>query len=222
MFANINKIVLLKINIMRAKFLFLLFGLFFSVCQASILPLPLSGAFKTLPTLNNMPNKDVQSIYQDKDGYIWISTRNGLFQYDGYSITSYKSNLYSPDLLTNNNIFCTAEDGNHRLWIGTYSGMNVLDKQTGIIRKLNNPELDGNGVSSILVTRNNRIWFGTERGLLEYLVDKDSCLLYRPENTNQVFPYTTVKSYLKMIREIFGLAHGTMGYFAMNKAPAGF
>lgn len=222
MFANINKIVLLKINIMRAKFLFLLFGLFFSVCQASILPLPLSGAFKTLPTLNNMPNKDVQSIYQDKDGYIWISTRNGLFQYDGYSITSYKSNLYSPDLLTNNNIFCTAEDGNHRLWIGTYSGMNVLDKQTGIIRKLNNPELDGNGVSSILVTRNNRIWFGTERGLLEYLVDKDSCLLYRPENTNQVFPYTTVKSLFEDDRGDIWIGTWNNGLFRYEQSTGRF
>lgn len=176
------------------KLLILLFGILFSTCRANALPQSLSGAFKTLPALNNMPSKDVQSIYQDKDGYIWISTRNGLFQYDGYSITSYKSNLYSPDLLTNNNIFCTAEDADRRLWIGTYSGMNVLDKRTGIIRKLNNPELEGNGVSSILVTRNNRIWFGTEKGLYEYLVDKDSCLLYKPENTNRVFPYTTVKS----------------------------
>lgn len=88
--------------------------------------------------------------------------RNGLFQYDGYSITTYKSNLYCPDLLTNNNIYCVAEDAQHRLWIGTYSGLNVLDKQTGQIRKIDDPEINGIGISQILVTSDNRILFVTE------------------------------------------------------------
>mgnify|MGYP002224230259 FL=1 len=92
--------------------------------------------FKSSSILNSLPSKDVQSVYQDRDGYIWISTRNGLFQYDGYSLTTYKSNLFRTDLLTNNNVFCVAEDAKHRLWIGTYSGLNVLDKKTGAIRKI--------------------------------------------------------------------------------------
>ncbi|WP_300701741.1 two-component regulator propeller domain-containing protein [Bacteroides sp.] len=180
---------------MKQKIWIAFFGILISmVCQATVLPQSLSGTFKTLPALNNLPSKDVQSIYQDRDGYIWISTRNGLFQYDGYSITSYKSNLYRPDLLTNNNIFCTAEDADHHLWIGTYSGLNVLDKRTGVIRKLDKPEMVGNGVSAIAVTRDNRIWLGTERGLYEYLADRDSCLLYELENTNNILPYTTIKS----------------------------
>lgn len=207
---------------MRGKTFSLFFIFLFSICQASILPQPLSGAFKTLPALNNIPSKDVQSIHQDKDGYIWISTRNGLFQYDGYSITSYKSNLYSPDLLTNNNIFCTAEDATNRLWIGTYSGVNVLDKRTGIVRKLDNPELDGNGVSTILVTKNNRIWLGTERGLYEYLVDKDSCLLYKAENTNQVFPYTTVKSLFEDDRGDIWIGTWNSGLFRYEHSTGRF
>lgn len=180
---------------MKRKIWSICLGILLSiVCQATVLSQSLLGTFKTLPALNNLPSKDVQSIYQDRDGYIWISTRNGLFQYDGYSITPYKSNLYRPDLLTNNNIFCTTEDANHRLWIGTYSGLNVLDKRTGLIHKVNKPEMVGNGISTILVTRNNRIWLGTEHGLYEYLADRDSCLLYKPNNTNNILPATTIKS----------------------------
>lgn len=191
----INKRHSAKTSTMKEKIWSLFFGILFPVlCQAVILSQPLSGSFKTLPALNNLPSKDVQSIYQDRDGYIWISTRNGLFQYDGYSLTSYKSNLHSPDLLTNNNIYCTAEDVNHNLWIGAYNGLNVLDKRTGIVRKLKNPELEGVGVSAILITRDNRIWLGTEGGLYEYLADRDSCLLYQPENTDGVLPHTTIKS----------------------------
>lgn len=184
-----------NVSAMSYKFWGVLFGILFPIlCQAAIGLQSLYGSFKTLSALNNLPSKDVQSIYQDREGYIWISTRNGLFQYDGYSITSYKSNLYRPDLLTNNNIFCTAEDADHNLWIGTYSGVNVLNKRTGVIRKLNKPELDGTGVSAIMVSKDNRIWLGTERGLYEYLADRDSCLLYKSGNTDQVLPATTIKS----------------------------
>lgn len=175
-----------KVCTFSMGFLFLMI----SICQGVAQTHP----FNTLSVLPNLPNKDVQSIYQDRDGYIWISTRKGLFQYDGYSVVSYKSNLYKQDLLTNNYIYCTVEDANHCLWIGTYNGVNILNKRTGIIRKLDNAELEGNGVSAILITRDNRVWLGTERGLYEYLAEQDSCLLYDTNNTNNVLPKVTVKT----------------------------
>lgn len=171
------------------------FGIFFPLlCSAITEPVSNSLAFKASTILNSLPSKDVQSVYQDWDGFIWISTRNGLFQYDGYSITSYKSNLYHPDLLSSNNIYCVAEDSLHRLWIGTYNGLNVLDKRTGKIHKIENEEVAGIGISKILVTTDQRILFGTEVGLYEYM-EKDSCfLLFDGSNTDGVFPRVTIKS----------------------------
>ena len=171
------------------------FGIFFPLmCQAVIMPQYNSLAFRSSSILNTLSSKDVQSVYQDRDGYIWISTRNGLFQYDGYSITTYKSNLYCPDLLSSNNIFCVAEDSCHRLWIGTYSGLNVLDKRTGEVRKIENAELSSTGISQILVTSDQRILFATEAGLFEYQENDDTFLLYDASNTGGVFPRNTVKS----------------------------
>ncbi len=64
-----------------------------------------------------------------KMGFIWFATRNGLCQYNGYETTLYKSNLYSPDLLTTNSITCLVDDNNNNLWIGTSEGLNVMDKK---------------------------------------------------------------------------------------------
>ena len=145
------------------------FGIFFPlICQAVVIPKSDSLVFKSSSILNSLLSKDVQSIYQDRDGYIWISTRNGLFQYDGYSLTTYKSNLFRADLLTNNNVFCVAEDTKHRLWIGTYSGLNVLDKKTGVIRKIDHPEMNGNSIPKILITSDERILFATDWGVYEW------------------------------------------------------
>ena len=197
---------------------FFIFGVLFSmVCQAMVMPEPNSLAFKSSSILNSLPSKDVQSVYQDRDGYIWISTRNGLFQYDGYSITTYKSNLYRPDLLTNNNIYCVAEDAQHRLWIGTYSGLNVLDKQTGQIRKIDDPEINGIGISQILVTSDNRILFATEGGLLEYLEDGNRFLAFNQDNTGGVFPKTTVKSLFEDDRGDIWIGTWSQGLFRYEK-----
>lgn len=58
--------------------------------------------FRQLSAPHSLPTNEVQKVYQDKDGFIWFATRNGLCKYNGYETTLYKSNLYSPGLLTNN------------------------------------------------------------------------------------------------------------------------
>lgn len=78
----------------------------------------------------------VHQVYQDRDGYIWIPTFYGLFRYDGYEVRTYKSNLYTPGLLVNNNVLCVEEDYSHRLWIGTHEGLCMLDKRTGKMKKI--------------------------------------------------------------------------------------
>ena len=94
--------------------------------------------FKQFSTPEGLPNSMVHQVYQDRDGYIWISTFYGLFRYDGYEVRTYKSNLYTPGLLVNNNVICVKEDYSHRLWIGTHEGLCVLDKQTSLERNSRN------------------------------------------------------------------------------------
>ena len=112
------------------------FGIFFPLmCQAVIMPQHNSLAFRSSSILNTLSSKDVQSVYQDRDGYIWISTRNGLFQYDGYSLTTYKSNLFRTDLLTNNNVFCVAEDAKPEDFRRPGHMFPLLAKKNGVLER---------------------------------------------------------------------------------------
>ena len=101
-----------------------------------------------------------------------FATRNGLCRHNGYETRVYKSNLYSPELLTNNSISALVDDNNYNLWIGTNEGLNVLDKKTGVIRKYLYPSIPNNVVSSICVTRDNTVWVGTDAGLCRYNPEK--------------------------------------------------
>ena len=150
--------------------------------------------FKQLSTLNGLPTDEVQKVYQDRDGFMWFGTRYGLCLYDGYQVSLYKSNLYSPNLLTNNNVFCMADDADHRLWIGTQEGLNVLNKRDGSIRKIILPGVYANVISCILVTKDNVVWIGTDTGLGRYDAQGDSIVLYSRQETGNILPNVAIKS----------------------------
>ena len=150
--------------------------------------------YKQISTFNNLPTDEVQQVYQDKDGLMWFATRTGLCQFDGYNVTTYKSNLYTPFLFSNNNISCVADDNNHNIWIGTNGGLHVLDKKTTQIKQYKTPSIPNDVVSCILNTRDNKIWVGTESGLIRYIPETDSFFIYDAEQTDGVLRRTAVKS----------------------------
>ncbi|MDR3246990.1 MAG: response regulator [Prevotellaceae bacterium] len=169
--------------------------------------------FKHLNTLPGFSCNDVQKVYQDKEGYVWVATRNGLLQYDGYSVKTYKSNFNSPNLLSDNNVLCVVEDNNHRLWIGTYHGLNMLDKITGKIQQIRRPEFEDNVISEIVVTKKGELYLGTDQGLFRYIYENDSCIIYNRNNTGNVLPQTTVKSLFEDSRGDFWIGTWNEGLY---------
>ena len=153
--------------------------------------------FKQLSAPHSLPTNEVQKVYQDRDGFIWFATRNGLCQYNGYETTLYKSNLYSPDLLTTNSITCLVDDNNNNLWIGTSEGLNVMDKRTGEIKKYKAPSISNNVVSALCVTRDNTLWVGTDSGLCRYVPEKDTFVVCGDEFGDGRLRYVTIKSLLE-------------------------
>lgn len=179
----------------KRAFLFIVLLLMVEVSDAAISHTVTSHFnFKQLTIFNSLLTDEVQKVYQDKDGFMWFATRYGFFKYDGYRTTLYKSNLYSPGLLTNNNIYCLGDDNEFNLWIGTQEGLNVLNKKTGEIRKFQSPVIPNNIVSCLLVTRDNNVWIGTDSGLCRYIAERDSFAVYGAEATGGVLNYTAIKS----------------------------
>ncbi|MDR2921522.1 MAG: response regulator [Tannerella sp.] len=149
--------------------------------------------FKHISTQDGLSTNEVNQVYEDKDGYIWFATNSGLCQYDGYSIRTIKSNLYTPDVLNNNIIYCLQEDDNQHLWLGTYNGLNVLDKRTGKIEKIVSEGFSDRVISKILITSEKNILLGTEGGVFQYLPDRNEFIRY--------FSQESVKGSIKALIE---------------------
>lgn len=113
----------------------------------------------------------VYSILQDRMGFLWFGTQDGLNKYDGYDFTVYRHDKYDSSSISDNCIYSLFEDRDGYLWIGTLSGgLNRFDPRTGKFNSFrysgDNPRgLASNLVTSIWQDRSGTIWVGTDNGL---------------------------------------------------------
>ena len=81
-----------------------------------------------LDSRHGLSNTKVNDIVQDKEGYIWIATDNGLNKYDGYKFVVYKKEDKKKGSLINNYITSLYYDSQNRLWVGTMNGLQYYDR----------------------------------------------------------------------------------------------
>lgn len=124
--------------------------------------------FKVLSTSDGFPNNEIQKVYQDREGFMWFATRNGLCKYDGYQITVYNSDQLKHHQLSGNNIMCLADDEKGNLWIGTYNGINRFDKTTGEFEQIEIQNSTAKSVACMLITKGNNMLIGMDDGLFVY------------------------------------------------------
>lgn len=78
--------------------------------------------FEEVHSINPLSNNLVTYIHQDRLGFIWVGTFNGLNKYDGYGFKIYKFNDQESGLPSSNRVATIHEDRKGMLWIETYDG----------------------------------------------------------------------------------------------------
>jgi ligand-binding sensor domain-containing protein/signal transduction histidine kinase len=116
-----------------------------------------------------LSNSSVWAFTQDRHGFVWIGTADGLNRFDGKRCIVYHA---SPDStgLSNDWVWCLYCDQDGSLWIGTQVGLNRFDPLTQSFKKyFHDPtdpaSLSSNEVRSILRDRAGVLWVGTAHGL---------------------------------------------------------
>jgi ligand-binding sensor domain-containing protein/two-component sensor histidine kinase len=119
--------------------------------------------FEHLSLEEGLSQSSVLTIFQDKSGFLWFGTANGLNKYDGYNFTVYKHNPLDSNSLSNDIINAIAEDKNGNLWVGTENGLNVFEVFEGKFKHfISTNKGDGfNYIMSLHIDKDNNIWFGT-------------------------------------------------------------
>ncbi len=148
-------------------------------------PQPSSGNIKFVrySTLRGLSSNSQKCVTQDKDGFIWVGTVDGLNRFDGYTFKVYRKNPIDTSSLRSNLINCLYTDSNGNLWIGTYGGgLSVYDKEKDnfytYLKFLNN------NINSITEDKHRRLWVGTTLGLYMFDPKRNSFVQYLKNPAN--------------------------------------
>jgi signal transduction histidine kinase/ligand-binding sensor domain-containing protein len=116
--------------------------------------------FRHYTSANGLPQAQVNSIRQDRLGYLWFATYGGLSRFDGAEFHTYTKH----DGLTSNSVFDIVEDSAGRLLIATSGGLCIREKgQFRCIRQTDG--LVNDNARNVALDRSGGIWVGTARGL---------------------------------------------------------
>lgn len=121
-----------------------------------------------VPQLNKLPIQSIHRIFQDKEGYIWYGTSDGLCRDDGYNVQIFRSDLHTPNRMQSNLILTIAEDTHRQIWVGTDKGVYILDKSAFTIRQLDTPNVKDEKIILIHATSDGSMWVGVSGGLYQY------------------------------------------------------
>ncbi len=128
---------------------------------------PRSIRFDRLSLEEGLSQAGVFAILQDRAGFIWLGTRDGLNRYDGYDFTVYKHDPRDPSSLPGNSIRALLEDESGDLWVGTESGglARWHHESDSFTRYRHDPadatSLSGDRVRAIHRDREGTLWIGT-------------------------------------------------------------
>ncbi|WP_303921465.1 two-component regulator propeller domain-containing protein [Draconibacterium sediminis] len=125
--------------------------------------------FSHLGTEHGLTIDKANDIVQDKKGFIWIGTINGLTRFDGYDCVTYQPQYHDSTSISNREITKLLVDKAGNLWIGTASGLNFMDVRNGTIKRYK----IRNRIMSLLEDDKGLIWIGTWSDGL-YILDPET------------------------------------------------
>jgi PAS domain S-box-containing protein len=109
-----------------------------------------------------LSNNFINAMLQDKQGFLWIGTWNGLFRYDGYHFKVYKP-VESDPATVSNGIQFLAEDNNNRIWIVSPTGLTMYDKNQDKFKSVYvNDSSTGDYFTSLFFDSRGVLWLGTQ------------------------------------------------------------
>ncbi|MCF8225332.1 MAG: SpoIIE family protein phosphatase [Bacteroidales bacterium] len=121
--------------------------------------------FRQVSLFRGKEDHTVNTVHQDKDGWIWFGTDNGLFRYDGINYDRYTIG----DGLVEDHVTALATDSEGILWIGHKNGKISLHKQQSF-SSFNPAEGLGNvEITDIVTDSAGNIWYATlGEGIFKY------------------------------------------------------
>src|SRR5207249_2665060 len=131
----------------------------FPATAASVRPI----RFDHLSLEQGLSQSSVMDILQDRRGYIWLATEDGLDRYDGLSFKVYKHDPADAASLPSSFVWDVDEDAAGNVWAATTSGLAMWERATD--RVVPQQKLAGKHIRVVRFdAKKNAVWVGTRDG----------------------------------------------------------
>ena len=157
--------------------------------------------FRKLGVGRGLEANVVPAMLVDRDGLLWVGSREGLFSYDGYLATAYRSSADHTGSISDVDVRSLYQARDGALWVSTNTGgLNRRDPVTGQFTQFHhdsaNPRsLSAESVYGVAQDANGNLWVATQNGLnrLDANGREFTRFFHQPDNaaslaSNWVFP----------------------------------
>lgn len=134
---------------------------------------PAVPLFDVLGVADGLPSSVVQVVEQDRHGFLWFGTRDGLARYDGVEFRVWRHDPADPGSLPSNDVSAIEIDRDGRLWVGGEAGGVSLMQEDGSFRSFRRIAGDASSLPSddifSMADAGGSLWVGTYLGGLARL-----------------------------------------------------
>ncbi|MBN8707651.1 MAG: hypothetical protein J0L62_17390, partial [Bacteroidetes bacterium] len=169
---------------MSKRWLFAGLSLFLSFFSA-----PAQNGFSDFERISldqGLSQTTIFSIAQDKKGFLWFGTQDGLNRFDGYSFRVFRPDRTDPSSVADHWINSLYTDQQGRFWVGTFnSGLQLYNPESGEFKSFLFPGKDEyplvqNRIWSLVDGKNGHLWVGTDHGLQDFDPETGNSTSYHP------------------------------------------
>ncbi|RZK42710.1 MAG: hybrid sensor histidine kinase/response regulator [Pedobacter sp.] len=127
--------------------------------------------FRNYQIEDGLSHNSVWAAMQDRKGFLWFGTADGLNRFDGKSFRIYRRKQGDPSSIGSNFIHCLKEDSRGRLLVGTKQGLYLFNESAESFKRIKLDE-EYTSINSIIEDHNGNIWIACY-GQGIYLLNKD-------------------------------------------------
>ena len=126
----------------------------------------------------------VYCILQDRQGFMWFGTKDGLSRYDGCQFENYRNDKNDSCSIGNNCIRTLFQDADDRIWIGTDAGVSIYYPKKDCFESFDIKTKDGEKiekeVNDIKQDKTGTYWFAVDwQGIFSYNPAKEELLYHK-------------------------------------------
>ena len=170
---------------------------------------------------DGLSQNTVMAILQDKQGFMWFGTWDGLNRFDGYTFTVYKGMNEGRKLSINNRVELIYEDEKEQIWWATYGGEHYfcLDAARKTTKEYSFDALP-EGMKELIADKNTKTKVDSH-GVIWEADETDGILRYRDGNVKRITPELD-KRYAGLLHKNFILLEDHQGRTWVNPTGGGW